>query len=432
MARVLVFPGSTRVAREVVESLSPLPHYLLFGAGYSEQFPWLSAYKGYEQLPAIADPSFRETFLRALDSFSITHVIPANEAAIVGLTSIMFESGVKLVGHPYETVTVAGSKRRTLEKFRGSPFFPNFFCPQELPDHFPVFFKPDIGHSSIGTGLFHSEAELRSAETKGFSWDEYVVTEFLPGREVTVDCFSTLDRGLLFARPRLRQKVDQGISRHTVDLFDESLIGIARHINSTLEFSGAWFFQARESVDGKFRVLEIGARIAGASGIRRGQGVNLSHLSVLATDGIDLEVFPASNPSEATLENGRVFFGGKKKFSRLYVDLDDTLILNGKISSPVMSLIDEAYHAGVWTAIITRATYDPHKRLEGLGLSRFFKEVIHIQDNKSKEFFIPRESFSVLIDDSFRERKACIRRPEILAVDASASTGLGGMLIGIQ
>lgn len=426
----MIFPGSTLVAKEMAESLSPLPHYAIFGAGHDVDFPWLSLFEGYTNLPPIGHPLFQEKFTQLLDSRAISHVMPANEVAIVELARLLKGTGVTLVSHPYETIVLAGSKRRTLETFRDSSFFPESFSAETLPVRFPVFYKPDFGHSSIGTGIFKSQADLEAGHKGDFSWDEFVVTDFLPGREVTVDCFSTSDKGLLFSKARLRKIVENGMSRHTVDFLDESLDEIAVQINQKLDFNGAWFFQARESVEGDFKVLEIGARIAGASGLRRGQGVNLSHLSVLASDGIELEVVSSPVINEAIFDISGISFRGDQPFMRLYVDLDDTLILNGEINTPVLSLIEEACALDIWVAIITRAAYDPFGRLQSFGLGGYFKEVIHIRDGRSKESFIPQENYSILIDDSFRERKACAFRPEILAVDASASTGLGGMLVG--
>ena len=39
--------------------------------------------------------------------------------------------------------------------------------------------------------------------------------EYLPGRELTVDCFSDRERGVLFARARPRERTRAGISMAT-------------------------------------------------------------------------------------------------------------------------------------------------------------------------------------------------------------------------
>ncbi len=427
--RVLVFPGSTLVAKEIVDSLVSLPGYQVFGAGYDVAVPWLTNFQDYRFLPPLGDPKFLQELQKVVVSLAITHVIPANEVAILTLPNVMRFVEAQLVSHPEKSTFVVCSKRRTLKAFRGSPFFPGFFDADNPPTRYPVFFKPDFGHSSIGTGHFEDRASLDAAVLKGFSLEENVITEMLPGREVTVDCLSTLQRGLLFAKPRLRSSVDRGTSAHTVDFQDERLLEIAHHINARLDFNGAWFFQAKESAGGDFKVLEIGARIAGASALRRAQGVNLSHLSVLVGEGVDVVIRHSELLTEARTFGGTTSFSGNIAFSRLYVDLDDTLVLNDELNSPVLDLVREAVRVGAWTAVITRASYDPVSRLEKLGVSRLFREVIHLQDRRPKQSFIRHGANSILIDDSFRERKECGARSDILSVDASAASGLRGLLV---
>ena len=75
--------------------------------------------------------------------------------------------------------------------------------------NYPMFAKPDIGNGSRGVRVIHNEEELNALP------EGYVVREYLPGDEFTVDCFTDQSGVLLFASPRKRTRISGGIAVDT-------------------------------------------------------------------------------------------------------------------------------------------------------------------------------------------------------------------------
>lgn len=417
--KIFLFPGSTLVALEVVRSLRNLPGYKLFGGGTDLDFRWAEKFEAYYHLPHLNDLDFGAALRKALEDTGSDFLYPTNDVAILRLSELRSEYEIPIVTHPQATVRIASSKKLTNAHFLEFGISPRAYREESEVFAFPLFFKPDFGHSSIGTGVIRDSTEL--SEKKNFQnfWEKNLVTEFLPGNEVTVDCFSTAAEGLVFHRSRVRTTTQNGVSIETQDLYDHSLDAMARTISSSLEFSGAWFFQAKQSSNGVFKLMEIGARIAGFSSLRRAQGVNLAHMSVLETAQVPLRVDSSGLVDEAFLNGDVPSFRSKTKFGRLFVDLDDTLICGESVNSAMRNLILYAKSSGAHVVAITRARYNPWVRLEELRLAGLFHEIIHITDASSKESHIPMGSLCLFIDDSFSERASCSQRADITAADPS-------------
>jgi hypothetical protein len=92
-------------------------------------------------------------------------------------------------------------------------------------------------------------------------------------------------------------------------------------------------------------------------------------------------------------------------YERVYLDLDDTLVINGKVNSLLMALLYQWQGRGVAIVLITRhaqcprATLDQHRICPDL-----FNEIIHIVDGAPKSRFITPGCAALFVDDSYRER----------------------------
>jgi hypothetical protein len=111
-------------------------------------------------------------------------------------------------------------------------------------------------------------------------------------------------------------------------------------------------------------------------------------------------------------------------FSRLYIDLDDTLILNDEVNEPVAELARHVQGLGMYVAVITRHAHDPVATLRRFELDGIFADVFHSTAGEQKSSYIVGDANAVLIDDSFSERSSCSLSAHILAVDASSAPQL--------
>lgn len=428
--RVLVFPGTTLVGLEILRSLESLPGFTVHGAGIDVLAGREAGYAKYDYLPFVDQGDFASELRALVARDAIDYVYPANDLAIAALAELG-ALGATLVSHAAQTVRIAGSKIATHSAFADDGVTPERFVDVPADASFPVFSKPDIGHSSIGAKVLPDRRALvELVEAEDDFWLTHLVTEVLVTDEVTVDCFSTATQGLLYAAPRTRDIAEGGVSVVTTDYHDDELTRLATLVDDKLSFNGPWFLQAKRGNDGRFRLMEIGARLAGASGMRRAQGVNLAHLAILAAEGLPLSVYTAEFDfvSRRTGNNPEVESG--EAFNALYIDLDDTLILNGRINEPVAQLARHVKSLGIYVAIITRHRLDPVATLEYFGLSGLFDDVFHATNGEPKASYVKDDGYSVLVDDSFSERIASRSKRHILAVDASGANLLRRLFDG--
>lgn len=131
-------------------------------------------------------------------------------------------------------------------------------------------YKPD--------SLYIDFNELESV-LKGNNFPELLVSEVLPGEEVTVD--TIIDRGKIqLLLPRKRLKMVAGITVRGEFFCDGQLIDYVEKIVNSLQLDGPNGIQLKQNSEGNYRILEINPRIQGTSVAAMGLGINLSEMAV--------------------------------------------------------------------------------------------------------------------------------------------------------
>lgn len=131
---------------------------------------------------------------------------------------------------------------------------------------------------------------------------ELLVSEVLPGDEVTVD--TIVHNGKIeLILPRKRLKMINGISVHGKFFYDEALADYVTRILRSLELNGPIGIQFKQNTNGDYRVLEINPRIQGTSVAAMGLNINLPELAV--RNALNL---PNHYPSVNDIKWGTKFF----------------------------------------------------------------------------------------------------------------------------
>jgi hypothetical protein len=251
--------------------------------------------------------------------------------------------------------------------------------------------------------------------------ENYVCTTFLPGAEYTVDCFSSSYSQVVYARGRLRKQTSNGLAILTEDFFLEESHKYAEIISLELSLCGAWFFQVKNDSMGIPTLLEVGLRPAGASSIRRAQGVNFPLMSIHQILGkkviaIEHEISTVASraPEPAILHNFQ--------FKRVYVDFDDTMIIKEDLNSKLIAFLFSCSERNIKIFLITRNTGDLTKLLTKLKLISIFAELIYVPEGTRKSSKIETNEKFLFVDDSFSERLDVFNafRNQALTVDQSA------------
>ena len=416
---ILVFPGGTELGLEIWRSLKYCKDFSLYSAeaNVSSHAPFV--FRNDFIVPDVHEPNWVETLSSVVTEHNIDYIFPAHDDVVLALAQKSSEIPAEIIASPLKTCSVCRSKSKTYEMFKDLlPVSTIFDTPSEV-SKFPVFVKPDIGQGSQNASKVDNLDGLLAILKNN---PNLVICEYLPGTEYTVDCFTDRRKGLLFCSGRERIRIKSGISMSSKlanARTQASFRKIAGTISKELEFTGAWFFQVKTSLTGTLKLLEIAPRISGTTALNRVLGVNLALLSIYEKEGLDIEILP--NLCDVQIDRALVNrYKHNLKFDKVYVDLDDTLIIDDKVNSNLMQFLCQSLNKGCKISLITKTAREENIKdtLKKYKLDTFFDEVISLSTNASKADFINPKG-SIFIDDSFNERKAVFERHKIPTFDCS-------------
>jgi hypothetical protein len=193
---------------------------------------------------------------------------------------------------------------------------------------------------------------------------------------------------------------------------------IAEVINSYLNFNGAWFFQLKENSKGELVLLEVASRLGGSSSLFRNKGINFALLSVFCALGLPVEI--QLNSFQVVLDRAlHSKFKVDFVFDTVYVDLDDCLIIDGKVNIDLVKFLFQCLNNSKALVLLTRHVYNVSDTLQSFRLNNLFDQIIQISDSTPKSKYIVASS-AIFIDDSFRERKEVMinKRIPVFSPDA--------------
>lgn len=415
MYNVLVFPAGEMNAAEIHASLAHQVNVRVFGASSVERLGHHLFARYSNDLPLINDPTFLEAFNALLKEWEIDVIIPTHDSVVTYLVDVSEQLSAKLLAPDRETANACRDKRLCYELFLDQPFTPVTYGPQ-APLDFPVFVKPAKGQGSVGARLVTNANDAKTIE-----WDQEVVCEYLPGEEVTVDCFTDQHGALQVAFARVRERTLGGISVAGRRLKEVPEIQrMAETINDRLAFLGMWYFQAKRSVSGDWKLLEISARGAGSQCLTRAAGINLPLLSVYAAIGREVGIQRQGYDVrvDRLLANR---YDVDFEYEVVYIDFDDTITSGDGVNADIMRLLYQWRNDGKTIHLITRHAHKLDETLKSLCIaSSLFARIIHIRDGKPKADFIDPNG-AIFIDNAFSERQAVFDQHKIPVLDVETT-----------
>lgn len=396
---VLVFPCGSEVGLEIARALGLSLHVRLHGAS-SRDDHGRQLFDRYAELPNIADVEFDERFAELLERWEIDLLFACHDSVMEYLAPRIAQWNVHLVNGDPLTARVARSKQASYELFADESWVPRHFaCVDHVPA-WPVLLKPDQGQGGQGVTLVRSRAEAELA-IAGLS--QPLICEYLPGLELTVDCFSDWRGRLLFVGPRSRERVVGGIAMRSRRVCaDDAIQEIAARINERLTLRGPWFFQVKQDSAGVWKLLELSCRLSSSSVVHRVAGVNLPLMAVqdfMQRDQLVLE------ESRVTLVERRLASVAELDyaFESVYLDFDDTLVCDGSANPQAMRFIYRLLAMGKRLILLTR-----HDGYLSSALARariaetLFDDIIHLRAGEPKSSVI--QGRAIFVDNHFPER----------------------------
>ncbi|MCI8938503.1 MAG: ATP-grasp domain-containing protein [Dorea sp.] len=398
---VLVFPCGSEIALEVYRSLKHSKHFHLIGANSVSDHGRFVFEDYISGVPFVSEKQFVYHMKNIIERYHIDYIYPTMDYVITVLKEQEEELGCYVVASPVETTQICLSKRTTYDLLDSIVPIPKEY---KLNDEmtFPVFCKPNIGYGSRKVKMVKDRETL---ETYLREHSDTMILEYLPGREYTVDCFTDKKGNLLFCGTRVRNRITNGISVNTQTIKDDEIFkNIAKQINSTLTFRGAWFIQLKKRADGELVLLEIASRMGGSSALYRARGINFAELTLF--DAMDRPISVIDNGYNAEMD--RAFdncFKLDLDYDEVYIDYDDTIILNKcQYNLEAVKFLYYCRNKKIKITLLSMHEGNLEEDLKHFGLKHLFDKVIHITRKDSKAKYIDNQR-SIFVDDSFTERK---------------------------
>ena len=398
--RVLVFPCGAENALEIYQALRYSVHVELFGASSVEDHGQFCFEQYIGGIPKIQDKKFDEIFSNIITTFKIDIVFATHDTVIEYLANRAQLMDFFLVNGDPTTTAIARKKSATYQLFADCVWIPRVFESISDIHDWPVVIKPDLGQGGQGVTVAYGLDEAIKAAAKILN---PVFVEYLPSDEITVDCFTDRNRNLLWIGPRTRERVKAGITMRS-QLLDVSqeVSCIASNINDRLNFRGPWFFQMKKDQHNKWKLLEISCRIAGSMVAQRARGINLPLMAVQDYLDRNLHVLPNCHVS---LIDRKIATRAKLdfEFDTVFVDLDDTLIIDGFANPQVIAFLYQSFREGKKIKLITRHRLNVVETLRKSCIAvELFDDIIHLSDGDFKADYITKKS--IFIDNHFPER----------------------------
>lgn len=410
---VAVFPAGTEIGLEINRALRYSKDIELYGFS-SIRDHTRCVYKNYiADVPYFNDKAFLKVLNYYIKKLNIDFIYPAHDDVLLFLTKEQDKIESKIITSELQTVEICRSKKRTYDFFKEEDFIPKVYSVDYI-EEFPVFLKPNIGQGSKGAQKINSRDEIEEAIKK---IKDPVICEFLPGEEYTIDCFTDFKGTLKVCKQRIRRRIKDGISvdSEVVEL-ETKIRNIAYVINKKLKINGAWFFQVKKDKKDDYKLLEIAPRIAGTMGLTRNLGINYPLLTIYNYMEIPIEIVE----NRFKIEIDRALFNRYSTdiyYEHVYVDLDDTLILKGKVNTFLIMFLYQCINNNKKIFLITRHGKNIEKTLKKHKISiDIFEDIIHLRNDENKSDVIKNYA-SIFIDDSFSERKKVSEERKIPVFD---------------
>lgn len=411
---VLIFPAGEINSAELHDALSHNVNVEVFGASSVDRHG-AYIFKNYRGgLPFIGKDDFIEEFNKLIDEWKIDFVFPTHDTIALYLSENRDSIHAKIIVAQAQTALICRDKKETYELFADCDF-----CPKQYRafDEFPVFIKPREGQGAKGAYLIKSADDIPS----DIVIDDYVISEYLPGDELTVDCLTDSKGKLCACLPRVRNRLMAGVCVAGEALpASREILDIAAAINSRLQFLGLWYFQLKKDSRGRYKLLEISTRCAGAMCLSRARGVNLPLLSVYAAMGKDVSVF--ENPYTPVMDRTLISrYKINYEYKTVYVDYDDTVVEGESVCLPVIRFLYQCRNQGKKIVLLTRHESDHDDSVEQSLVSHaispcLFDEIIKLSFEESKADYIDKDK-AIFIDNAYSERKKIYDRLHIPVFD---------------
>jgi len=288
--RVLVTGAGGPAAIAAMKSLSADPSVELLAADMDAWAAGLYLVPAAARtlIPAGAAPEFTDVVLARCRALGVNVVLPTVDAELRPLArarALFTAVGIDLLLAPADALDVILDKLALAQRCDGVVRVPRteLFGPDVDPAllTYPVIVKPRTGSGSRGIITVGSAADLAALERS----PALIVQEFLPGDEYSIDVLADASGHVIASVPRLRARVDSGVSVGGQTVRDEELSSFGRAVAQATGITYVANVQCKRDAAGRPALLEVNPRMPGTLGLTIASGVDMPRLALAALLG---------------------------------------------------------------------------------------------------------------------------------------------------
>lgn len=378
--RVLVLSCGALTATDMSISLKDNDEFELWGTSIYKDHG-IYTYKNYiSDIPKISDPNFIVILNEKIKEYNIKYLVPTHEDMCLFLQKNKEKINAITLSSNYETSLICRYKTKTYEKMNNYDFIPKIYKKEDVKKY-PVFIKKDDDQGARNCYKVNTKQEL-DLYTKN---SDMIICEYLPGDEVTVDCFTNKDRKLIFCNPRATDRMLAGIDVHSRRInLDDEIMYIAESLNKEIEFRGCWFFQIKKDINGKFKLLEIATRLAGTFSLSRCLDVNLLLMQLKDMEGQDVSITFNNIDIESDKQfTGKYFLG--INYNIVYIDFESCFEQKEQIDTFLMLYLYQCINKNIEIILLVENLENSLKYLSENKIDKkLFKEIILVLKSEIK------------------------------------------------
>ena len=277
---VLVTGAGGASGLSTIRILKDSTSYKVLAADIAKDAPGLYLADKKIILPRADSGGYIDSLRRIINMENIDLVIPNVDEELPVLAANKNIIPQALIS-PVETINICSDKLKTVEYLRGVISVPKIFRNVELISDrdFPIFIKPRKSRGSKNVFTARNRDQLLSfigfLNSTGFSLDKLILSEFLPGKEYTIEVVCDLNTNYVIGIPRVRLSVKGGVCSVGEVVKNNKAIEMVQKIVDCLSFVGPINIQVKEDSFGELKIMEINPRVAGSTSITYKCGVNI-------------------------------------------------------------------------------------------------------------------------------------------------------------
>jgi carbamoyl-phosphate synthase large subunit len=278
--RVLVTGAGGPAAVSVMKSLGADPSVTLIAA---DMDPWAAGLylvppEARTLVPAGDAPGFAEAAMARCVAMGVDVLIPTCDAELPPLGRARAEfrqAGIELLLAPDQALEVCLDKLALAERCAGRVPVPRTERLDRVTDPrswtYPVMVKPRRGSGSRGISVAASGEDLARLEPSA----GFLVQEYLPGTEYSIDVLADVTGHVVASVPRVRERVDSGVSVAGRTLHDRELEELGAAVATVTGLTYVANVQFRRDAAGRPALLEVNPRFPGTMPLTVASGVDM-------------------------------------------------------------------------------------------------------------------------------------------------------------